>query len=684
MCNTKALNASLRITIAGLFLVVSGMVMEVTAAVAQTPPMSWNSYDCFNFSVTEAEVKANADTMAKKYKQYGWQYINIDWCWSFPGMGTQATPNQTISGGAPTAATKLHMDAYGRLMPDTVRHPSSINDSGFKPLAAYIHSKGLKFGIHLMRGIPKQAVWAGTPILGTTYVARDAADTLTNCPWLNHMFGLNMNSPAAQAYLNSIFKLYASWGVDFVKVDDMMNANVSPRTAYRSQIQGYRKAIDSCGREMVFGTSPGATPVSFADTIGLYTNQWRMADDLWDNWASLNLMVDFAAEWYPFIGAGHFPDADMIPIGRVSIRGPNGTARYSNLTRNQKYFMLSLWSICRSPLSWGGNMVQNTASEDSLMTNADVIAVDQNSSNNRMYQAGRYPIWAADSPDSTVKYLAVFNRTASITNVKVNLNEMGIKTCTIKNIWTGDSVGEYSDTMFKPSLPAYGSGLYKLVVKQKMLPTSYEAESSANTLAGTAAVSTNRASWCSGGKYIGNVGNGAANTLRFNGVTVAAAGTYPLSITYMTVASRTASVSVNGGTATIVTFDSCGSWYAVATKTLNVQLNAGANTIMLSNSSAYAPDIDKITVFTLAPVSTAPALAGNHSLATGVAEKVVAITGDRYCMSAGLAGVTKQVRIYNSMGKLIKTVVLRSDVLDMNKEGLSSRGVYILRIKPIR
>jgi hypothetical protein len=203
--------------------------------------MGWNSYDCFNFSVTEAEVKANADIMAKKYKQYGWQYICVDWCWSFPGMGTQATANQTFSGGVPTAATRLRTDEYVRVLPDSVCPSSSINDSGFRPFADYVHSKGLKFGI------PHQAVWAKTPILGTSYFARDAADTLTNCIWLNHMFGLNMNSPAAQAYLNSILKLYASWGVDFIKVDDMMNSNVTPRTAFGSQMQGFHNAIDSCG-----------------------------------------------------------------------------------------------------------------------------------------------------------------------------------------------------------------------------------------------------------------------------------------------------------------------------------------------------------------------------------------------------------------------------------------------------
>src|SRR5262249_54410341 len=159
---------------------------------------------------------------------------------------------------------------------------------------------------------------------GTPYTARQIADTADKCPWLDHGYGLNMSHPGAQAYLNSLFKMFAEWGVDFIKNDDMVQNRVNPFTYHTDELAGYRKAIDSSGREMVFSSSPGATPLNAAATIAPVLNQWRMADDLWDNWTTLSTMIDLARQWYPWIGNGHWPDADMIPIGRLSKRGPNG------------------------------------------------------------------------------------------------------------------------------------------------------------------------------------------------------------------------------------------------------------------------------------------------------------------------------------------------------------------------
>ena len=275
--------------ILGLAVPVLFNILPVMAQVSRTPPMGWNSYDCFNFTATESEVKANADYMAANLKEYGWQYICIDWAWYFTGTGT-GSPNQDSSFNP-----KLNLDSYGRMIPDTTRFPSSANGQGFKPLADYIHGKGLKLGIHLMRGIPRQAVSANTPILGTSYRANDVADKVNLCAWLNLMYGLNMSHAGAQAYLNSLFELYASWGIDFVKVDDLINPYGSP--AYRqSEIEAYRTAINNCGREMVFSTSPGATPLANASHIMQYANQWRMANDLWDNWKNLNAMFDLAGQ----------------------------------------------------------------------------------------------------------------------------------------------------------------------------------------------------------------------------------------------------------------------------------------------------------------------------------------------------------------------------------------------------
>jgi alpha-galactosidase len=440
--------------------------------VSQTPPMGFNSYDCLSYSATEADMKAIADTMAKKYLPFGWQYVCIDWCWSYPGMGSNH-PNQTWINnvdGNPTQETRLNMDAYGRLMPDTIRHPSSRGGQGFKPLADYIHNKGLKFGIHIMRGIPRQAVYANTQIEGTSYRAADAANKNENCAWLNQMYGLNLNSPAAKAYLTSIMSMYAAWGIDYIKIDDLMNSNVNPRTSFKSYIQAYRAAIDSTQRPIVFSTSPGATPVGDSVFIRTYANQWRMADDLWDNWNSLNNMIDLCGRWYLNIGPGHFPDADMIPIGYLSIRGPVGSTRYSGLSRNEQILMMTMWCIARSPLIWGGDVRRNRPAEDSLMTNPEVISVNQKTKNNRpVAVSSTQHVWVADHADSSnVKYVAFINRSSATTTMSVNLNTLGISSCTARNCWTGATIATVSGT-FSQSIPGHGAGLFKLTVPQTMV-----------------------------------------------------------------------------------------------------------------------------------------------------------------------------------------------------------------------
>jgi hypothetical protein len=426
--------------------------------------MGWNSYDCFNYSVTEEQVKANADYMAANLKQYGWEYVCIDWAWYYSGTGT-GSPNQDAN-----FSPKLNLDTYGRMIPDTIRFPSSKNGQGFKPLIDYIHSKGLKFGFHLMRGIPRQAVNANMIIKGTNYKAGDIADKVNLCAWLNLMYGINMNHQAGQAYLNSLFELYALWGLDFVKVDDLINPYGAP--AYRtSEIKGYRTAINNCNRDIVFSTSPGATPLSNATQIVEDANQWRMANDLWDNWNNLNAMFDLASSWYKHADSGHWPDADMIPIGRLSKKGPNGNERWSNLTNDEKYTMMTLWIMARSPLIWGGNLVENRAEELKLMQNDEALAVNQNSANNKPVTTGNTPVWVADVPGTKIKYVAVFNRNSSTASVKINFNDLGVTTSddTLRDLWTKNNIGVYSGS-YTVSLASHQSKLYRLTPPGEKMP----------------------------------------------------------------------------------------------------------------------------------------------------------------------------------------------------------------------
>lgn len=361
---------------------------------APTPPMGWNSWDCFATTVTEAQTKANADVMAAKMKRYGWQYIVVDIQWYEPAATGFNYRNNA----------KLNMDKWGRLWPATNKFPSAANGVGFKALADYVHNKGLKFGIHILRGIPRQAVAENTPVSGTKYTARDIANTNDMCPWNPDMYGVDMSKPGAQAYYNSVYALMASWGVDFVKVDDLS------RPYHKAEIAAIRKAIDSTGRQIVFSTSPGATPLSEGKDIERHANMWRVCDDFWDGWPALLAEFKLMDEWTPYRGTGHYPDADMLPLGAIrQVSGYSG-GPWTRFTKDEQVTMMTLWSMARSPLMMGGDLTKNDAWTWSLLTNAEVLAVNQHSSNNhQLFNRDGLVGWIADVPHSPDKYLGLFN-----------------------------------------------------------------------------------------------------------------------------------------------------------------------------------------------------------------------------------------------------------------------------------
>lgn len=202
-----------RIILLAILLAATLAAQTPPSKLAPTPPMGWNSWDSYGTTVTEDEVKANADYMAKNLATHGWQYIVVDIQWY--------EPNARAHGYRANAG--LVMDEHGRLTPATNRFPSAAGGKGFKPLADYIHGKGLKFGIHIMRGIPRQAVRVSTPVFGSKVHAPDIANQQSPCRWNTDMSGIDMTKPGAQDYYDSILKLYAAWGVDYIKADNMVN-----------------------------------------------------------------------------------------------------------------------------------------------------------------------------------------------------------------------------------------------------------------------------------------------------------------------------------------------------------------------------------------------------------------------------------------------------------------------------
>jgi alpha-galactosidase len=356
---------------------------------APTPPMGWNSWDGFATTVTEAQTRAEADFMAANLRRHGWEYIVVDIQWYEPNA----------NGFDYRKDAKLEMDGYGRLIPATNKFPSAIEGIGFKALADYVHSLGLKFGVHLMRGIPRQAVYAKTPVKGTSYTALDIADTNDVCFWNGDMFGVDMIKPGAQDYYNSVFDQFAAWGLDFVKVDDLS------APYHQSEIEAIRKAIDQTGRKIVFSTSPGGTPLEKAAHISTHANMWRISGDFWDNWPQLLSQFELVRDWTPFRAPGHFPDADMLPIGILQM----GKSR-TRFTPDEQFTLISLWSIARSPLMIGADLTKLDDFTLSLLTNDEVLAVNQNSDHNReLFHRNGFYGWTADVPGSLDKYVALFN-----------------------------------------------------------------------------------------------------------------------------------------------------------------------------------------------------------------------------------------------------------------------------------
>ena len=283
----------------------------------KTAPMGWNSWDCYGAAVTEDIVRRNAEFMAEHLKEYGWEYIVVDIQWYEPYAATNEYH--------PFA--DVVMDEYGRLLPAVNRFPSAANGAGFGPLAEYVHSLGLKFGIHIMRGIPRQAVHQNTKIMNSDRHAREIAKTNSICAWNTDMYGVDPEKDGAREYYNSIFELYASWGVDFIKCDDI--ARELPHE--ESELIMLSKALHGCGRPMVLSLSPGPALLEKAELYKQISNMWRITDDFWDKWELLYDMFSRAEKWCTHAGAGHWPDADMLPVG--PIRQVYDVNNWTNFTR---------------------------------------------------------------------------------------------------------------------------------------------------------------------------------------------------------------------------------------------------------------------------------------------------------------------------------------------------------------
>ncbi|MEO3946764.1 alpha-galactosidase [Gorillibacterium sp. CAU 1737] len=418
---------------------------------ALTPPMGWNSWDCYGASVTEDEVRANAEYMAQHLKEYGWEYITVDIQWYEPGAhSSQYRP-----------FVPLVMDEWSRLLPAVNRFPSAAGGKGFRPLADAVHALGLKFGIHIMRGIPRQAVHADTPILGTSATAREIAHTNSICPWNTDMYGVDASKEGAQAYYDSLFQLYAEWGVDLVKVDDIAASRLYD--THLPEIELLSQAIERCGRPMVLSLSPGPAPVKHASFFHEHATMWRITDDFWDQWPLLREMFDRCRNWQGEAKAGGWPDCDMLPLGRIGIRSVDGGGedRMTRFTRDEQLTMMTLWSICRSPLIFGGELRDNDSWTHDLLTNRDVLHMHRYSSNAReAVREDETVIWTAEEQGQAL-YTALFNLGDRESVIRLDPEQIGLAEFPVgKDLWSGQAAPS-STGCLEAAVPAHGVRLYR-------------------------------------------------------------------------------------------------------------------------------------------------------------------------------------------------------------------------------
>lgn len=411
---------------------------------APTPPMGWNSWNSFATTINEAQSRETARIMADKLLPAGYNIFTIDIQWYEPGASSYTY----------AANPEPALDAYGRLIPAENRFPSSAGGKGFAPLAADVHAMGLKFGIHLMRGIPRLAVKRNLPVLGTPYRAADIADTRSVCSWNPDMYGVDMRKPGAQAYYDSVFALYAAWGVDFIKMDDMSR----PYDAHAAEIEAAHRAILRTGRPMLLSLSPGETPVGRAEHVRKYAQMWRISDDFWDEWPMLDAQFTRLENWNPWRRPGAWPDPDMLPLGRLALGERN-----TRFTPDEQRTLMTLWAITRSPLIMGGDLRHLDDATLALLTNPEVLAVDQASSDNRPhFVEDHVRIWSARPADGKGRYVALFNPTGSPREVSIALRDLGLDgTRQVRDLWARRPMDAVSGR-FAQQLPPHGAGLYRL------------------------------------------------------------------------------------------------------------------------------------------------------------------------------------------------------------------------------
>jgi hypothetical protein len=559
-------------------------VAAADGAVAQKPYLGWSSWSMQSSKypglnpngsysyLSEANVLKQTNALASKLKKFGYSYVNIDAGW-WMNWDWQTS-----------------YDQYGRQAADPVRFPH-----GMKYVADKIHAQGLKAGIYLPVGLEKPAYGGGTvPIwnaAGCTTADIVYPDLRTTNGW-DSSYKIDFSNPCAQKYIDSQAQLLAGWGYDFLKLDGVGPGSGKSGDNYNNvaDVAAWKTAIASTGRPIHLELSWSLDINQIADWKA-NSNGWRIDTDVecycntlvtWDN--SVDDRFADAPAWTPQAAPGGWNDLDSLDVGNGKMDG---------LTPAERQSYATLWAIEASPLFTGDDLTKLDDVGLSLLTNRDVIAVDQQGIPARpVTPSGDQQVWGMKNADGSYT-VALFNLGDAAANVTGYWTSFGFSgKATVRELWSHQNLGERSDSI-SAKLPAHGSQLFTVKPTQAGAAlTAYEAESPTNTLIGSAGVSGCDA--CSGQHKVGNLYQGGA--LTFNGIQATRAGTYQLNVAYTTGDPRSANVSANGGAAAAVNFPPSGGWGTPATITIPVVLKAGANTITIDSGSGYSPDIDAIAL----------------------------------------------------------------------------------------
>ncbi len=419
---------------------------------AQKPPLGWNSFDSYGVYLHEAAAIKNLEAFAQKLKPHGYEYFVIDAGW----FGEFKLKEGTIF-PAEKHAEKLNFNEFGLLQPSKTYFPN-----GIKAIADSCHKLGIKFGIHLMRGIPRAAVKANTRVKGTKYKAQDIADTNSICTWNPQNYGVDMKKPGAQAFYNSLINQMAEWGVDFLKYDDIV--------PFPEEVKAVANAIAQCGRPIVLSLSPGGS-VDPNHLIAFKKAQMlRVTPDIWDEQKGIDQCFDAWRKWQGKEGAGFWIDMDMIPFGQLQLMSPKpkgvkgneskselikkmeagelekfellagrGFNRTSEFTKDQMYTFITLRALSASPLMMGGDLPSIDDFSLKLITNKDVLECNQNGvMGNLVYDEGEIEILKVAKKNSKDGWVGIFNRSKNPKSISLKRGNLGSgisKSTKLMDVW---------------------------------------------------------------------------------------------------------------------------------------------------------------------------------------------------------------------------------------------------------